>query len=167
MFVQKKKYDLLDGKYALLNDCHERLRLKYEKSWLKNKEYKEKILELENNNEAFRIERGSFEDRIKALNQEIDLYVKTLSELEEENKKLKEDNDLLLGVNKFILKALNDINKKLWCNKESKRQLRKFSEEVLNSSKMDRKYIASRLMDMSIYISTGFEVEMKIKEEEK
>ena len=166
MLVRKKKYDLLNREYLLLNDKHERLKCKYEKSWLKNKEYKAKILELENNNEAFRIERGSFEDRIKALNQEIDLYVKTLSELEEENKKFKEDNDLLLGVNKFILKALNDINKKLWCNKESKRQLRKFSEEVLNNSKIDRKYIASRLIDMSVYINTGFEIEMKIKEEE-
>ena len=76
MFGLKKKYDLLNREYLLLDDKYERLKCKYEKSWLKTKEYKGKVLELENNNEAFRIERGSFEDRIKALNQEIDLYVK-------------------------------------------------------------------------------------------
>ena len=59
----------------------------------------------------------------------------------------------------------NDVNRRLWINKETKRQLRKFSEEVLNNSKIDRKYIASRLIDMSVYINTGLEVEIKIKEE--
>ena len=165
MFIRKKKYDLLNREYLLLDDKYERLKCDHEEVWIENKEYKGKVLELENDNEAFRIEKINLEDRIKALNQEIDLYEKTLRELEEENKKLKKDNKLLLQANKFLNKTWNDMNRKLWVNRESKRQLRKFSEEVLNNSKIDRKYIASRLMDMSIYISTGFEVEMKIKEE--
>ena len=160
MFVLKKKYDLLNREYLLLNDKYEHLKCDYEKSWLESKEYKGKVLELENNNEAFRIERMSLEDKIKALSQEVDLYEKTLNELKEENNKLKEGNNL-------FIKMWNDVNRRLWVNKESKRQLREFAEEVLNNNKIDRKYIASRLMDMSVYINAGLKIEMKIKEEEK
>ena len=165
MLVRKKKYDLLNREYLLLNDKHERLKCKYEKSWLKNKEYKAKILELENNNEAFRIERGSFEDRIKALNQEIDLYVKTLSELEEENKKLKEDNKDFKEANNLLSKVLKDINSRLWMNEESKRQLRKLAREILDSDKINKNYVASYLYEISLYINAGFKAKKKIKEE--
>ena len=158
MFVRKKKYDLLNREYLLLDGKYERLKCDHEEVWLESKEYKGKVLELENNNEAFRIERMSLEDKIKALSQEVDLYEKTLNELKEENNKLKEGNNL-------FIKMWNDVNRRLWVNKESKRQLREFAEEVLNNNKIDRKYIASRLMDMSVYINAGLKIEMKIKEE--
>ena len=160
MFVRKKKYDLLNREYLLLDGKYERLKCDHEEVWLESKEYKGKVLELENNNEAFRIERMSLEDKIKALSQEVDLYEKTLNELKEENKKLKEGNNLLT-------RMWNDINRKLLLNKESKRQLRKLSKKILDSDRINKNYIASYLYEISLYINAGFEVEMKIKEEEK
>lgn len=158
MFVLKKKYDLLNKEYLLLNDRYESLKCNYEKSWIENKEYKRKVLKLENNNEALRLEKMQLEDEIKSLNQEIDLYDKDLDELRKENEELER-------AKKILSKMWNDLNRKLWCNGESKRQLRKLSKEIISSDKINKNYIASYLEEISLYINEGIKAEIKFKEE--
>ena len=143
LFVSKKKYDLLNKEYLLLNDKHEELKDNYESVNINNEINLNNIIGLEN--------------QILSLNQEIDLYDKTVKDLEEENEKLKKANEELA-------KLWNDANRKLWCNNESARQLRKISEDMLNSQRIDKNYLASYIYDISLYVGGGVGLELKSKD---
>ena len=143
LFVSRKKYDLLNKEYLLLNDKHEELKDNYEAVNISN--------EINLNNIA------GLENQILSLNQEIDLYDNTVNDLKEENKKLKKANEELA-------KLWNDTNRKLWCNNESARQLRKLSEDILNSQKIDKNQIATYIYDISFYVGGGVGVELKSKD---
>ena len=143
LFVSKKKYDLLNKEYLLLNDKHEELKDNYETINISNEINLNNIIGLEN--------------QILSLNQEIDLYDNTVKELEEENEKLKK-------ANKELAKLWNDANRKLWCNNESARQLRKLSKDILNSQKIDKNQIAAYIYDISFYVGGGVGVELKSKD---
>lgn len=144
LFVSKKKYDLLNKEYLLLNDKHEELKDNYETVNISNEINLNNIIGLEN--------------QILSLNQEIDLYDNTVNDLKEENEKLKKANEELA-------KLWNDTNRKLWCNNESARQLRKLSKDILNSQKIDKNQIATYIHDISFYVGGGVGVELKSKEE--
>lgn len=144
LFVSKKKYDLLNKEYLLLNDKHEELKDNYETVNISNEINLNNIVGLEN--------------QILSLNQEIDLYDNTVNDLKEENEKLKKANEELA-------KLWNGTNKKLWCNNESARQLRKLSKDILNSQKIDKNQIAAYIHDISFYVGGGVGVELKSKEE--
>ena len=144
LFVLKKKYDLLNKEYLLLNDKHEELKDNYEAVNISNEINLNNIIGLEN--------------QILSLNQEIDLYDNTVNDLKEENEKLKK-------ANKELAKLWNDANRKLWCNNESARQLRKLSEDILDSQKIDKNQIATYIYDISFYVGGGVGVELKSKEE--
>ena len=143
LFVSKKKYDLLNKEYLLLNDKHEELKDNYETVNISNEINLNNIVGLEN--------------QILSLNQEIDLYDNTVNDLKEENEKLKKANEELA-------KLWNDTNKKLWCNNESARQLRKLSKDILNSQKIDKNQIATYIHDISFYVGGGVGVELKPKD---
>ena len=143
LFVSKKKYDLLNKEYLLLNDKHEELKDNYETVNISNEINLNNIIGLEN--------------QILSLNQEIDLYDNTVNDLKEENEKLKKANEELA-------KLWNDTNKKLWCNNESARQLRKLSKDILNSQKIDKNQIATYIHDISFYVGGGVGVELKPKD---
>ena len=143
LFVSKKKYDLLDKEYLLLNDKHEELKDNYEAVNISNEINLNNIVGLEN--------------QILSLNQEIDLYDNTVNDLKEENEKLKKANEELA-------KLWNDANRKLWCNNESARQLRKLSEDILDSQKIDKNQIATYIYDISFYVGGGVGVELKSKD---
>lgn len=143
LFVSKKKYDLLNKEYLLLNDKHEELKDNYEAVNISNEINLNNIIGLEN--------------QILSLNQEIDLYDNTVNDLKEENEKLKKANEELA-------KLWNDANRKLWCNNESARQLRKLSEDILNSQKIDKNQIATYIHDISFYVGGGVGVELKSKD---
>lgn len=143
LFVLKKKYDLLNKEYLLLNDKHEELKDNYEAVNISNEINLNNIIGLEN--------------QILSLNQEIDLYDKTVKDLEEENEKLKKANEELA-------KLWNDTNRKLWCNNESARQLRKLSEDILDSQKIDKNQLATYIHDISFYVGGGVGVELKSKD---
>ena len=143
LFVSKKKYDLLNREYLLLNDKHEELKDNYEAVNISNEINLNNIIGLEN--------------QILSLNQEIDLYDNTVNDLKEENEKLKKANEELA-------KLWNDANRKLWCNNESARQLRKLSEDILNSQKIDKNQIATYIHDISFYVGGGVGVELKSKD---
>lgn len=143
LFISKKKYDLLNKEYLLLNDKHEELKDNYEAVNISNEINLNNIIGLEN--------------QILSLNQEIDLYDNTVNDLKEENEKLKKANEELA-------KLWNDANRKLWCNNESARQLRKLSKDILNSQKIDKNQIATYIHDISFYVGGGVGVELKSKD---
>lgn len=143
LFVSRKKYDLLNKEYLLLNDKHEELKDNYEAVNISNEINLNNIIGLEN--------------QILSLNQEIDLYDNTVNDLKEEIEKLKKANEELA-------KLWNDTNRKLWCNNESARQLRKLSKDILNSQKIDKNQLAAYIHDISFYVGGGVGVELKSKD---
>lgn len=143
LFVSKKKYDLLNKEYLLLNDKYEELKDNYETVNISNEINLNNIIGLEN--------------QILSLNKEIDLYDNTVNDLKEENEKLKKANEELA-------KLWNDSNRKLWCNNESARQLRKLSKDILNSQKIDKNQLATYIHDISFYVGGGVNLELKSKD---
>ena len=143
LFISKKKYDLLNKEYLLLNDKHEELKDNYEAVNISNEINLNNIVGLEN--------------QILSLNQEIDLYDNTVNDLKEENEKLKKANEELA-------KLWNNANRKLWCNNESARQLRKLSKDILDSQKIDKNQLATYIYDISFYVGGGVGVELKSKD---
>ena len=127
----------------MLNDKHEELKDNYETVNISNEINLNNIIGLEN--------------QILSLNQEIDLYDNTVNDLKEENEKLKKANEELA-------KLWNDANRKLWCNNESARQLRKLSKDILNSQKIDKNQLATYIYDISFYVGGGVGVELKSKD---
>ena len=150
LFVSKKKYDLLNKEYLLLNDNYEELKNAY-------KEKNDRVLDLEYKNEHSYFEKADLENEVEILNQEVKLYQNTVKDLEEEIDKLKK-------ANKELAKLWNDANRKLWCNNESARQLRKLSENILDSQRIDKNQLASYIYDISFYVGGGVGVELKSKD---
>ena len=150
LFVSRKKYDLLNKEYLLLNDNYEELKNAY-------KEKNDRVLDLEYKNEHSYFEKADLENEVEILNQEVKLYQNTVKDLEEETDKLKK-------ANKELAKLWNDANRKLWCNNESARQLRKLSKDILDSQKIDKNQIATYIYDISFYVGGGVGVELKSKD---
>ena len=118
---------------------------------------KVKYLDLENKNEHTYFEKADLKNEVEILNQEVKLYQNTVKDLEEEIDKLKK-------ANKELAKLWNDANRKLWCNNESARQLRKLSEDILDSQRIDKSQLASYIYDISMYVGGGVGVELKSKD---
>ena len=150
LFVSRKKYDLLNKEYLLLNDDYEKLEKAYEEKY-------DRVLDLEYKSEMSYFERVDLENEVEILNQEVKLYQNTVKDLEEEIDKLKK-------ANKELAKLWNDANRKLWCNNESARQLRKLSEDILISQRIDKSQLASYIYDISMYVGGGVGVELKSKD---
>ena len=136
LFVSKKKYDLLNKEYLLLNDNYEKLEKAYEEKY-------DRVLDLEYKSEMSYFERVDLENEILSL---------------------KEENEKLKKANKELAKLWNDANRKLWCNNESARQLRKLSEDILDSQRIDKSQLASYIYDISMYVGGGVGVELKSKD---
>lgn len=136
LFVSRKKYDLLNKEYLLLNDDYEKLEKAY-------KEKNDRVLDLEYKSEMSYFERVDLENEILSL---------------------KEENEKLKKANKELAKLWNDTNRKLWCNNESARQLRKLSEDILDSQRIDKNQLASYIYDISMYVGGGVGVELKSKD---
>ena len=150
LFVSRKKYDLLNKEYLLLNDDYEKLEKAY-------KEKNDRVLDLEYKSEMSYFEKADLKNEVEILNQEVKLYQNTVKDLEEEIDKLKK-------ANKELAKLWNDANRKLWCNNESARQLRKLSEDILDSQRIDKNQIATYIYDISFYVGGGVGVELKSKD---
>ena len=150
LFVSRKKYDLLNKEYLLLNDNYEELKNAY-------KEKNDRVLDLEYKSEMSYFEKADLKNEVEILNQEVKLYQNTVKDLEEEIDKLKK-------ANKELAKLWNDANRKLWCNNESARQLRKLSEDILISQRIDKNQLATYIHDISFYVGGGVGVELKSKD---
>ena len=150
LFVSRKKYDLLNKEYLLLNDDYEKLEKAYEEKY-------DRVLDLEYKSEMSYFEKADLKNEVEILNQEVKLYQNTVKDLEEEIDKLKK-------ANKELAKLWNDANRKLWCNNESARQLRKLSEDILDSQRIDKSQLATYIYDISFYVGGGVGVELKSKD---
>lgn len=137
-FVLRKKHDLLNEEYIMLNDKHEKLIDKYKSIEEDNKELDLKILD---------------------LNEECKLHIDMIKELEEENEKLKK-------ANKSLKNLWNDANRKIWCNNESSRQLKKLSEEILEYDKINKANLSAYLYSISKYVGGGIPVETRDEQDE-
>ena len=157
LFVSKKKYDLISNEHLKLSDDYEELREEYKNSIEISKNNFLRATELESENEKLLLNEASLNHEIIILNQGMKLYEKTVKELEKEIDNLKKGN-------KALSEMWNTTNKKLWCNQESARQLRKLSEDILNSQKIDKKQLAAYIHDISFYVGGGVGVEVKPKE---
>ena len=136
LFVSKKKYDLLNKEYLLLNDDYEKLEKAYEEKY-------DRVLDLEYKSEMSYFERVDLENEILSL---------------------KEENEKLKKANEELAKLWNNTNRKLWCNNESARQLRKLSKDILDSQKIDKNQLATYIYDISFYVGGGVGVELKSKD---
>ena len=76
----------------------------------------------------------------------------SLKDLEEKFEKAKKSIDSLGRV-------YNAMNNKLWCNEESKRQLRRLSDEILECDKINKTYLAQYLKEISMRVGGGEDVE--------
>lgn len=70
----------------------------------------------------------------------------------------------LKKANEELAKLWNNTNRKLWCNNESARQLRKLSKDILDSQKIDKNQLATYIYDISFYVGGGVGVELKSKD---
>ena len=97
-----------------------------------NKSLRDKISDLRCIDEAQTGEITTKNDYIKGLEQEINLLNSTIEELE---------------------KTVARQDAKLFCNSESKRQIRKLARDIKKSNKLSRDYIAEYLENISLYIT--------------
>ena len=86
------------------------------------------------------------------LRQELTECEKNLRDLEEKFEQSKRTID-------GLGKVYNAMNRKLWCNEESKRQLRNLSEEILECDKVNKTYLAQYLRELSMRIGGGEDIE--------
>ena len=103
-------------------------------------------------------------DRVLDLEYKSEMSYFERVDLENEIFSLKEEIEKLKKANEELAKLWNDANRKLWCNNESARQLRKISEDMLNSQRIDKNYLASYIYDISLYVGGGVGVELKSKD---
>ena len=98
----------------------------------------------------------------ESLKTEININEKLRQELAECEKKLKDLEEKFEQSKRTIDglgKVYNAMNRKLWCNEESKRQLRNLSEEILECDKVNKTYLAHYLKEISMRVGGGEDIE--------
>ena len=79
-----------------------------------------------------------------------------------ELKKLDKANKELDDANKKLIELFNDANRKNWCNNESSRQLKRLSEEIIESDKINKTNLATYIYNISQYVGGGIPAEIKV-----
>lgn len=87
-----------------------------------------------------------------------------LIEKDAELKKLDKANKDLDKSNKFLIEKFNSANRSNWCNEESKRQLKKLAEDILEVDKINKNEVASYLLDMVKYMGGGMPINITIND---
>ena len=82
-----------------------------------------------------------------------------------ELKKLDKANKDLDDANKKLIELFNDANRKNWCNNESSRQLKRLSEEILESDKINKTNLAAYIYNISQYVGGGIPAEIKVTDD--
>lgn len=80
------------------------------------------------------------------------------TKLVDKDKKCKE----LDQANRKLIDLYNDANRKNWCNNESSRQLKRLSEEILESDKINKTNLATYIYNISQYVGGGIPAEIKV-----
>lgn len=79
-----------------------------------------------------------------------------------ELKKLDKANKELDDANRKLIDLFNDANRKNWCNNESSRQLKRLSEEIIESDKINKTNLATYIYNISQYVGGGIPAEIKV-----
>ena len=82
-----------------------------------------------------------------------------LSECEKQLKILEEKFEQSKKAVDSLGRVYNAMNNKLWCNEESKRQLRNLSDEILECDKVNKTYLAHYLKEISMRVGGGEDIE--------
>lgn len=82
-----------------------------------------------------------------------------------ELKKLDKANKDLDKANRVLIEGFNSANRSNWCNEESKRQLIKLAEDMLEVDKINKNEIASYLLDITKYMGGGMPIDIQVNEE--
>lgn len=82
-----------------------------------------------------------------------------------ELKKLDKANKELDDANRVLIEGFNSANRSNWCNEESKRQLIKLAEDMLEVDKINKNEIASYLLDITKYMGGGIPIDIKLNED--
>lgn len=77
--------------------------------------------------------------------------------------KIKENEDLDKA-NKVLIDGFNSANRSNWCNEESKRQLIKLAEDMLEADKINKNEVASYLLNIAKYMGGGIPIDIKLNE---
>ena len=88
-----------------------------------------------------------------------------LIEKDAELKKLDKANKDLDKANRVLIKGFNNANRINWCNEESKRQIKKLAEDILEVDKINKNEIASYLLDITKYMGGGMPIDIQVNEE--
>ena len=84
---------------------------------------------------------------------------------DEELKKLDKVNKDLNEANRVLIEGFNSANRSNWCNEESKRQIKKLAEDILEVDKINKNEIASYLLDITKYMGGGMPIDIQVNEE--
>ena len=141
---------------------------------------------LENNIDDLEAEikgRDILRDSLLSQLEEKDAKVKQLEEYIEKLEKVLENKTLincslntkliakdeeykkLVNANKILIKGFNNANRKNWCNEESKRQLKKLAEDILEVDKINKTEVASYLLNIAKYMGGGEPINLQWVEE--
>lgn len=82
-----------------------------------------------------------------------------------ELKKLDKANKDLYKANKVLIEGFNSANRSNWCNEESKRQLKKLAEDILEVDKINKNEVASYLLDITKYMGGGMPIDITINDD--
>lgn len=82
-----------------------------------------------------------------------------------ELKKLDKANKDLDKANRVLIEGFNSANRINWCNEESKRQIKKLAEDMLEADKINKNEVASYLLDITKYMGGGIPIDIKLNED--
>lgn len=82
-----------------------------------------------------------------------------------ELKKLDKANKDLDKANRVLIEGFNSANRSNWCNEESKRQLKKLAEDILEVDKINKNEVASYLLDITKYMGGGMPIDITINDD--
>jgi len=82
-----------------------------------------------------------------------------------ELKKLDRANKDLDKANRVLIEGFNSANRSNWCNEESKRQIKKLADDILEVDKVNKNEIASYLLNIAKYMGGGIPIDIKLNED--
>ena len=95
------------------------------------------------------------QNKVDALKEDNSTLKTNLEELEVKCKELDQ-------ANRKLIEMFNDANRKNWCNNESSRQLKRLSEEILESDKINKTNLSAYIYNISQYVGGGIPAEIKV-----
>lgn len=149
--VKKNKLEVERKTKAILQDKNESLHQALTIAEGKLKNLEEYIEKLEKVSEHKTLRNCSLNTKLIAKDTEL--------------KKLDKANKDLDKANRVLIEGFNSANRSNWCNEESKRQLIKLAEDILEVDKINKNEVASYLLDISKYMGGGIPIDIKMNED--